>query len=897
VTVYAPDDAMTPERWRRLERVIDAALDLAPAERPAFVAGACAGDGGLRAEVERFLAAEAAAGGFLEAPLAEHADRLLAALRAEEASWDALATGGRRVGPYRVVRELGRGGMGAVFLAERADGQFEQRVALKLIRRNRVSDQVVRRFLAERRILARLQHPGIARLLDGGVTADGLPYFALEYVEGGVALTDFCAARRSSVEERLGLFIEVCAAVQYAHRNLVVHRDLKPGNVLVAPDGRVRLVDFGIAKLLGGDGDGGSGDATATAWGPRPMTPPYAAPEQVLGGPITTATDVYALGVLLYELLTGRLPLRPKSPALIDLQRAVLEDEPERPSKAVLQAPAGDGAAEADAGGAGRRAGEVERARLARRLRGDLDAVVLAALAKEPERRYPSVDALVDDLRRHLAGLPIAARRAGALDRAGRFVRRHQVGVGAAALVALSLAGGAAGTWWQAREALAAARRAEEVKSFLLGIFEVSDPDQARGETLTARELLDRGARRIEAELAGQPAVEAEMLAVVGEVYRRLGAFAAARPPLVRSLELRRAALGPGHPLVGETLLRLADVDHTAGDLDRAEGEYLEALELLREGYGEDGAETLRAESYLARLRYDRGDTDRAEAGLRRALDGQRRALGEDHPETVETVNALARVLFARGDLAGAEPLFRRVAEVRRRRHGDLHTSVSEALVNLASVRNLRGDFEAAEALYRQALAIDRRLLPGHPDLAVGLNNLAALLARRGRFAEAEGLAREALAIAEATFGRDQPQSAVYLHGLAKVLRLSGAHAEAAPLARRAVALAEAALGPGHPNAALARVSLARVLVHLGETAEAEELFRGALAVFRERLPEGDPRTADGLAGLGVLLAATGRPAEAAPLLRQALAAARGPDDPVAGEAAAALAKLTAAGG
>lgn len=850
---------MDAELWRRVERVLDGALDLPPAERRDYVARACGGEPGLAAEVERLLRADELAGDFLEAPVEARADRLMAALRGTGKTGEPE----ERVGPYRLVRELGRGGMGTVYLAERADGQFEQQVALKVIGRAVVTPALLRRFAAERQILARLRHPGIAHLLDGGLSDGGLTYFALEHVEGGVPVTDYCRDHTLGLEARLDLFEQICRAAQYAHHNLVVHRDLKPSNVLVTPGGEVKLVDFGIAKLLGDEGD--DGDATRTLGDePRPMTPRYAAPEVILGRPITTAADVYSLGVLLYELLAGEVPWAPRGGSLPELQRAVLEREPEPPSRTLL----------------------ARDPRLARRLRGDLDAITLTALAREPERRYPSVEALLDDLNRHRQGRPIAARAAGPLDRGLRFARRHRLAVTAAALVALSLGLGMAGTLWQARAALAEARRAEEVKRFLIDLFEVADPDATGGETLTARELLERGANRLDSELAQQPAMRAEMFQVVGELHRRLGDYETARNLLERCLEIRRAA-GPRHPEVGEALLSLADVHHTMGDFELAETRYLEALPLLKEGH----RLRLRAESYLARLRFDQGRYDLAEPVLRDVLECQRRALGHDDPDTLDSLNALARLLDARGDPAAAGALFLEVAELRRRRFGDFHSSVTEALGNAAMIHHRLGEAAEAEALYRQIVDIDRRLRPGHPHLAMDLNNLANVLSGTGRLVEAEALAREALGIAETAYGRDRAPTAIFLATLGRTLQRRGLLDEAESLSRRALAVAEASFPAGHEHVAFARMSLAHVLAERGLADEAESLFRQALEVLRQRLPPHDRRTAGGLLGLGRLLRASGRAAEAEPLLSQAHGAlAAGRPDPRAAEAARELA-------
>ncbi len=489
-------------RWTEVRALFEELVELSPAERDRRL-GALA-DVELAGRVAKLLAADSQAGRFLETPAVAVAGGLFDGLAEPEAE----APPPERIGPYRVLRRIGRGGMGEVLLAERADGLFEQRVAIKLLRPGMASDEILRRFSRERRILARLEHPHIARLLDGGATEDGRPYFVMELVEGE-PITDYCRSRDLGADERLRLIEDCCDAVAAAHRNLVVHRDLKPSNVLVTKDGEVKLLDFGIAKLLGPDDTGEAAAETRTEL--RLLTPAYAAPEQVLGEPVTTATDVWALGALAYELLTGTLPQKREGRSASALTAAVADDVTERPSQRVSREPLEALPL--------LRPSEADRRRLARRLRGDLDNVLLAALRRAPERRYGSVTALAGDLRRHREGQPVKARPDTFGYRVGKFVRRNRVGVAAGALVAVSLVAGIAVAAWQARRAeahaktaAAAARRAEGVKEFLIGLFEVADPEQASGGSVTASELLDQAGQapgdraRLRARHPGRPA-------------------------------------------------------------------------------------------------------------------------------------------------------------------------------------------------------------------------------------------------------------------------------------------------------------------------------------------------------------------------------------------------------
>ncbi len=528
---------------QRVTGIFGEAIELTPGERGAFLDAACGAATDLRAELESLLSAYEQAGGFMEALDLERGAALLEAAADVEPSR-------RRIGPYRLLRELGRGGMGVVYLAERAEGGFEQRAVIKLIKRGMDSDAILQRFLRERQILAGLEHVNVARLFDGGVTDDGQPYFAMEYIDGE-PLTAYCEERALSVEQRLRLFEDGCRAVQHAHGKLVVHRDLKPSNMLVTSEGELKLLDFGIAKLLGEEDD-----ATAlTQAGMRVLTLDYAAPEQVRGEPVTTAADVYALGVVLYELLTGRRPYDAERRSRVDVARAVCEVEPRPPSLAVASQP-----------------------RLAKRLRGNLDTIVLKALAKEPSRRYASAEALAEDVRRHRAGHPVQARRETMAYVSAKFVRRHRVSVAAASVATLFLLLGLVGTTWQAAvaseerdRARLEAERAETVKEFLVGLFKASDPVESKGETITARELLDRGTDRIENELAGHDALQAELFETVAHISYSIGLYDRVRTLGERSVEHTRRAYGADHPQVAEALHTLGWMLHGSGNYPAAE--------------------------------------------------------------------------------------------------------------------------------------------------------------------------------------------------------------------------------------------------------------------------------------------------------------------------------------
>ena len=510
---------MTPERWRQIETLFQAAVERASDHRATFLQEACAGDEALRQAVISLIASDERARSFIEAPAVAAAGWLIGEPGASVI--------GQRFGPYEIIRELGRGGMGTVYLAERADDEYQKQVAIKLVKRGMDTDEILRRFRHERQILASLDHPNIARLIDGGTTADGLPYFVMEYIEG-VPINEYCDQHKLSTTERLKLFGIVCAAVQYAHQALVVHRDLKPSNILITADGTPKLLDFGIAKLLNPDLSSPTAESTVT--GLRPMTPEYASPEQVRGQTITTASDVYSLGVVLYELLTGHRPYYLMSRLPEEVARVICEQEPERPSAVISRTEE-----VISAQGAGQvtsdlvsetREGTAEKLR--RRLTGDLDNIVLMALRKDAPRRYTSAEQLSQDIRRHLEELPVLARKDTFGYRSGKFIQRHKVGVVAAVLLIVTLLGGIVATTWQARVARAERARAEQrfndvrklANSFM---FEFHDAIRDIAGTVPARQLVVKKALEYLDSLAREASHDLALQRELATAYQRLG--------------------------------------------------------------------------------------------------------------------------------------------------------------------------------------------------------------------------------------------------------------------------------------------------------------------------------------------------------------------------------------
>ena len=582
-----------------------------------------------------------------------------------------------QVGAYRVVRRIAEGGMGTVFEAHRADDVFAKRVALKVCAATLVGETVRDRFRRERQILARLEHPGIARILDGGTTRAGSPYFVMEYVDG-LALDRYADEHRLGLEERLRIFCNVCEAVAHAHRNLVVHRDLKPSNILVDSTGCAKLLDFGIAKVLAEGTEAAPAEATRTLF--RVMTPEYAAPEQVRGDPVTTATDVYALGVVLYELVTGQRPYRVTRSAPSEWEHAILEQEPVRPSaRAANRAATGDGEARDRATAIG-----LQPRQLRRRLRGDLDRIVLKALQKEPERRYASAEALAADIRRHLEGLPVSAHGDALTYRVRKFVRRHRVGVAAAALLFLSLIAGLVGTTTAERRATREARKAEAVKDFLKTLFSASDPAQAQGKERTAKQLLQDGARRIETELKDQPDVQSEVARLIANVYLQLGEYDRALPLLRTDLERRRRLDGPRSLAVAESLTQIGNVQSEQGRFEEAGPMYEEALSIRRSRSAERTPEVANLIWCLAAIKSSRNDYAGAEAMYKQALAIYGETKGEESLEAAQVRNSLGILYFLQGRLSEAVVLGRRVAAWDQSHYGPDHPDTIVVRFNLA---------------------------------------------------------------------------------------------------------------------------------------------------------------------------------------------------------------------
>ncbi len=866
---------MPAERWARVKAIFFEALDRGEADLATLLAERSGGDTELAREVESLLARHRQR----ESPI----DRCLVEQDPELAAELSSASLGSKLGSYRIVDELGRGGMGAVYAAVRDDHTYEQAVAIKVIKRGMDSEEIVRRFVAERQILARLDHPAIARLLDGGTTPDGRPYVVMERIVGRPLLA-FCDQRKLGLGERLRLFLKVAEAVHFAHQNLVVHRDLKPANVLVKEDGSPKLLDFGIAKLLEPSAP------QLTRAGAEPLTPEYASPEQLSGGEITTATDVFSLGLLLYELLTG---LHPRA------------------------APGGTGA-----GGEIRRAsqllarsGGANAARRSRLLAGDLDLILEKSLATDPRRRYASVRDFALDIERHLEHQPVLARRPTLGYRLRSFLLRYRLASAAGLAVALL----AATTSWQAWEASRQRDRAERqtgralaLSEFMISLFRVSDPDQSRGRVVTARELLDRGAERLGSdpqaplppegglpELAAQPETRADLLHAIGEVYQNLGLFTEAGRSLEGAAALQAGLAGRQAELDrARTEIQLAHLRRAEGKLEESEALYRRAFTTRSRLLPERDLGLVEAANGLGLLHAARGEGELARRELLRAIT-LARANGEaGRLPLAEALSNLAGVEITLGEAERASSLLEEARQIHRQLLGDDHPRTAGDLSNLGGLLYTRGDYAGAAAHLREAVALRRRFLgPHHPHLAVALANLAAVLFEQGTLAEAETCSREALAIQRQARPEPHADVAHALNNLASLLRQQGRPDEARPLLEEALRIYRGVVGERHAMVATALANLALTHRDLGDRAAAERLAGEALKMRREVLPPDHPAIADSLLSLGGLLLDRGQARTARPLVDEAhtlLLARRGANHPETRRAAELLVRLEA---
>jgi serine/threonine-protein kinase len=797
------------ERWGRIKELFEAAVDLDPNERRTLLDKECGGDEALREEIESLLKSDEQTDGFIEQPAFTIPHDLFPDNVEEPFA-------GRQFGAYQIIREIGRGGLGAVYLAARADDEYRKQVAIKLVRRGLDTEDILRRFRNERQILAQLDHPNIARLIDGGTTDDGLPYFVMEYVNGQ-PIDAYCDANALPTTERLKLFRKVCAAVTYAHQNLVIHRDLKPSNILVTEDGEPKLLDFGIAKLLS------TGDELFTQTIPalRVMTPEYASPEQVKGEKIMTTSDVYSLGVLLYELLTGQRPYRLKARTPEEIAHAITEQEPERPSTAVKGR---------DSRIENRESADSQFTNYnSRSLRGDLDNIVLMAMRKEPARRYTSVGQFSEDIRRHLEGLPVRARKDTVAYRTSKFVNRHRIGVTAAGLVLLSLVGGFVATLVQVRTARRERAKAEAISGFLQKTLNASNPNKNLSGQPTAKDLLDDASKRLATEeLSDQPEVRAELQRIIGESYFSLGLYPLAEQNLTAALKAQLRIYGEDDPETLKTLVLRASLWGSAtGNYAKADKFYRAKLSLLR---SEQRKGTISAD-YL-----------------------------------ITALGGYALLRRAQGDSKEAETLLREAAALRLQVSPEFKNDPDEALLALTKADQGKFD-EAIKTVRERVAAIRRQTGDETPELCANLTGLGSFLIEKGAPAEAEENLRAAERIYRKLYSASNMQLGDNLRLQAQALLALRQYAEAEAKINATLEIYRAASSPQYVNYPTALMVQGMIYSQTGKITEAEKLLREAVRIRGENVPETHFLRATANGALGEFLTTQARFVEAEPFL------------------------------
>ncbi len=880
---------MNSERWTKIQQIFETALEKNPEERNTWLKNTCGADMELYNEVISLLQADGETHSLLRSPAYD----LLGFA-------ETLLMDEKHIGIYRLKKQIGLGGMGAVYLAERDDGQFEQKVALKVIKPGMDSQEILRRFQRERQILAHLQHPNIARLLDGGITEKGLPFFTLEYVDGK-PINHYCDEKRLSIQQRLTLFMKVCEAVQYAHQNLIIHRDLKPSNIMITDEGQVKLLDFGIATLLTSEGNRNM--TMLTGEGNQVLTPEYASPEQVRGLNITTASDIYSLGIVLYQLLCGHKPYEIKEYSPIELDRVISQSVIRKPSLMVKPGETEEESESASLSVADLRSTNTDR--LQKQLRGDLDNICLLALQKEPERRYGTVDQLANDIHRHLSGLPVLARPSTTRYRLQKFAERHRSGIWTALIIIfmiVGLVGFYTSRLAQERDlASLEARKAAQIAEFMTGIFEISDPGESRGENITARELLERGARRIDQELSEQPEVRAMMMDVVGGVYRNLGLYARAADQLEKSLELKTEIYGPDHVEMVRTLELLGSVfvyqrrdslarstlnrgfailqdlssEYTTekadilydlgwlynenGKLDSAEACYDEALKLYEFNQEKNRKKIAVLRNNIALSQHEQGHFDRAEKLYRQALAAQIELFGPDHPEVATTKYNMSQLLWDIGKYEESEALKREVVEMDRKMLGNHHPDLAYSLANLAKMYEYRGLYDSSEVLFREALEIRKEALgPEHPQVIFSLNEMGGLLRIKEKYKEAEKIHRQALALALKTWGENHTEVARSYRLLGEALHAQGKNREAAEYFEKSLVINSRARDTDHPYYAHSLLDLGMFLQDQGNLPRAQRLFREARSIYEKNYGTEHPAVAAALNRMGMTFQALG---------------------------------------
>src|ERR1051326_636844 len=820
---------MSAVEWKEIEEVFQAALEVAPADLNGWLTERCAADQELRREVESLLAAERASSDFLSKSDLPKAACLFLSDQTE------MTLIGRHIGPFKILKELGRGGMGVVYLAERDQNEFRQTVAIKLIRRGLDTDDILHRFRNERQILASLTHPNIGKLFEGGTNDEGLPYFVMEYIEG-LPLLQYCDEHALSVADRLKLFRSVCAAVQHAHQNLIIHRDVKPSNILVTSDGEVKLLDFGVAKVLNPDLTGGALAQTRAA--ARVMTPEYASPEQVRGQHVTTATDIYSLGVILYELLTGTKPYKLKDNSPDELSRAICDSQPSKPSLAMAEFELQKADLRGDGQSTTNPHSEIRNPKF---LRGDLDNIILMALRKDPERRYKSVEHFSEDIRRHLEGLPVIAAKDTFSYRSGKLIKRHKLGFAAVLVIVMALLGGVGATLWQARRARQERDKAQYINAFLQDMLGAAAP-QNKGTDVKVTDVLSEASRRAKTDLASKPEVMADVLMTIGTTYISLGQWQAAEATLRDALEVSLKTNGELNQTTATTMGWLGLT--LAYQNKPAEGEKIsrQAVELGRRLHPQ-GDENLGVALYsLGANMMSLGQSKAAEPILEEASQLIKKNLGEDNGYFMATLVMLGRARQASGNVDGAELLYRQAISIGSHVEYRYRIFMGQAEGYLGQLLTAKGNYSEAEKNLLDSESIYREVSQDSSVAAIK-GDLAFLYFKQADYAKAEKEYRTTLVMMRKDFQPQHPPVIAANTGLGLTLTRLGKPTEGEPYLREALETRKKIFSPDDVSVLLSESSLGECLTAEKHYPEAEDLLTASYEGIKSKLGEQDPRT------------------------------------------------------
>jgi serine/threonine protein kinase/Tfp pilus assembly protein PilF len=883
---------------------LEAVERFSPDKWEAYLDQACGDDAALRRQVEILLETHAGAGKSLDGPGMAYAPTVDQPITEKP---------GTQIGPYKLLQEIGEGGMGVVYMADQT-APVERRVALKIIKPGMDTRQVIARFEAERQALAMMDHPNIAKVLDGGTTESGRPYFVMELVTG-IPISKFCDQRHLTPRERLDLFIPVCQAVQHAHQKGVIHRDLKPSNVLIAlyDDRPVpKVIDFGVAKATS---QKLTEKTMFTRYGQIVGTLEYMSPEQANLNrlDVDTRSDIYSLGVLLYELLTGNMPFdreRLRGAAFDEVMRIIREEEPPKPSQRLSTIDTLPSVA------ANRK---TEPKKLRALVRGELDWIVMKALEKDRARRYETASGFASDIQRYLNDEPVVACPPSAAYRFRKFARRNKASLSTVTVIMVALLVGIAGTTWQAMRAARALGRAIEaekdareqadranreferanreaekasneaaiaqavnefVNNDLLSQanpFSQKDRDEEmrifqEDRDIKMRTVLDRAAEKVGRRFVDKPLVEASIRQTLGDSYFGLGDYEEAERHIQRAVEIRRHVLGEDHPDYATSLNALGELYKSMDEYAKAESLLVEARDIRKRVLGEDHPDYARSLNALGLLYASMGEYAKAESLCVQARDIRKRVLGEDHPDYATSLNSLALLYESMGDYAKAERLLVQALEIDRRVQGDDNLDYATSLGNLGGLYESMGEYAKAEPLYVQAMEIERQILgEDHPDYATSLNNLAVLYDYMDEYTKAEPLYRQAMKINKLVWGEEHPDYATILNNLALLYKSTGEYAKAEPLYLQALEIRKRVLGEEHPDYATSLSNLGVLYRTMGEYAKAEPLYLQALEIRKRLLGEEHPDYAMSLNNLGVLYKSMDEYAKAEPLYLQAL--------------------------